>query len=253
MMRSVAAAVLGVVLVTASACSTGTGAPSPAASATRDAAGDDCPGNRIGGSAVYVGGAAGYLAGYRFGSGPVGIVFGHEADGSACDWMYEARSMAARGYSTLVIDFDGYGASTKRGNRFGEDIDDAVAYLGGHGVTSVVLWGSSMGGDAVIAAVPGSSLPVDAVIALSPPAAFGGADAIGTAPRVSMPLLLAVGDSDGTFEPDVRAIYKAAPSAHKRLIVESTSAHGRALMSFPDVAAAIDAYLADYAPVAGTQ
>jgi pimeloyl-ACP methyl ester carboxylesterase len=256
MIRSLAVALL--VLTVTAGCSATSGGVSAGASVsaspTRDAAGDDCPGSRLDGTAVYIGDdMAGYLAGYQFGTGPVGVVFGHESDGSACDWMYQARALSKQGYTTLALDFDGYGTSTKRGNKFGEDIDDAVSFLGAHGVTSVVLWGSSMGGDAVLAAVPKSSLPVDAVIALSPPAAFGGADAIGAAPHITVPVLLAVGADDSSFAPDVTAIYKATPSRHKQLIVEPTSLHGRQLMTFPDVTAAVNNYLATYAPPAGTQ
>ncbi len=72
---------------------------------------------------------------------------------------------------------------------------------------------------------------------------------------MTVPVLLAVGEADTSFAPDTEAIYRAATkTAHKQLIVEpSASAHGRALMSYPDVVAAITHYLATYAPPAGTQ
>lgn len=259
MKRSLFTVAIAVVLVSlaasVSACTSGHASAAASPSPTKETSGDNCPGSRQGGKAVFFGDTgSGYLAGYLYGTGKVGIVFGHESDGDACDWMYEAKAMSASGYMTLAIDFDGYAASTKGGNKFGDDIDDAVTYLGTQGATSVVLWGSSMGADAVLAGASGASLPVDAVIALSPPIAFGGADGIGAAKHITVPLLLAVGEMD-TFDADTNAIYRAATATkHKQLIVEpSASAHGRALMSYPDVVTAIKTYLSTYAPPAGTQ
>ena len=89
--------------------------------------------------------------------------------------------------------------------------------------------------------------------ALSPPSSFGGADAIGAVPHITVPVLFAVGVDDTSFAPGVKALYRAAASKHKQLILEPASAHGRALMTYPDVTAAIKSYLATYAPPVGTQ
>jgi alpha/beta superfamily hydrolase len=251
MRRYLSVLTVGFALAGTAACTSGAVTAHASPAPTRAEAGHDCPGGRVGGTAVYFGAdKTGDLAGIRFGTGPVGIVFGHESNGDACDWMGEAKQLAASGYSTLAIDFDGYGASTKGGNAFGSDMDAAVTYLGAHGVTSVVLFGSSMGGAAAIAAAPGSSLPVDAVIALSPPIAYGGADAISAASHITAPMLLAVGTDDTNFAPDTKSIYAAATaSRHRQLILEPTPEHGRLLTAFPDVSAAITHYLATYAVV----
>jgi pimeloyl-ACP methyl ester carboxylesterase len=214
-------------------------------------AGDGCLAAGVGTPVHFGGDTTGYLAGRLFGTGHVGMVFGHESEGDACDWMPDAQRYATEGYTTLAIDFDGYHASTKTGNDLSGDIDAAVAYLATRGVATVVLVGSSMGGSSVLAAVPASPLPVAGVIALSPPAVYSGADAIGSVGRVTVPTLIGVGHYDEPFYQDAQALYRASASAHKKLVVSEVGSHGHALLTMPDIADAIGAFLRTYAPATG--
>lgn len=238
---------LAVVIVVVAGCSSAkVAAPPPTIEA-----GDNCVAPHVGTPVHFSEDQAGYLAGRLFGTGHVGMVFGHESQGDACDWMPQAQRYADEGYTTLAIDFDGYHASTKITGDLSGDIDAAVAYLATKGVTKVVLIGSSMGGSSVLAAVPDSPLPVAGVIALSPPAYYRGADAIGTVGHDTVPTLIGVGHFDEPFYEDTQALYKASASVYKKLVVAEVGSHGHALLTMPDIADAIDAFLLTYAPAAG--
>ena len=231
-----------------------TGARSLRPSASpRPAAGDDCKTSQTDGRPVYFGPDSG-LAGYLSGTGGTGIIFAHESDGDACDWMPEAVRLAKLGYRTLAVDLNGYGASKTLYRPFSDDVDDAIDFLTGEGVTSIVLVGSSMGGTAVLAAAVHTRARLAAVIALSSPAYYSEADALDAAPRITAPLLLMCGSLDRRFVGDVKDIYAAATaSKHKRLVLVDTDAHGRRLVEAgpdkqPRAYAAYAAFLATYAP-----
>src|SRR5262245_23669053 len=233
-----------------SARNAGSLAPSPT---QRPATGDDCVTYRAGGRAVYFGPDSG-LGGYLYGTGSVGIVFAHQSDGDACDWMPEAARLAKLGYRTLAVDLDGYGASKTLSRPYSDDVDDAIGFLSGQGATSIVLIGASMGGTAVLTASVHTKARLDAVIALSSPAYFSGSAAIDAAPHITAPLLMMCGTADTTFVGDVKDIYAAATATkHKRLVLVDTSAHGRLLVepestAQPQAYAAYTAFLATYAP-----
>jgi dienelactone hydrolase len=243
-MRAIISALL---ILGLAACSAPAKAPAPPTAE----AGDDCLAPGTGTPVHFAADASGYLAGRLFGTGPVGMVFGHESQGDACDWMPEAQRYATAGYTTLAIDFDGYHASTKIENDLSGDIDAAVAYLATRGVTKVVLIGSSMGGSAVLAAVPKSPLPVACVIALSPPATYSGADALGSVGHYTVPTLIGVGHDDAEFYPSAQLLYQTSTSPHRKLVVSAVGSHGHALLSMPEIADAIAAYLSAYAPANG--
>jgi pimeloyl-ACP methyl ester carboxylesterase len=229
-------------------------ARSPRTSASaRPAAGDDCKTSQADGRPVYFGPGSG-LAGYLYGTGGTGIVFAHESDGDACDWMPEAVRLAKLGYRTLTVDLNGYGASKMLNRPFSDDVDDAIDFLTGQGVTSIVLVGSSMGGTAVLVAAVHTNARLAAVIALSSPAYYSEADALAAAPRITVPLLMMCGSLDRRFVGDVKDIYAAATATtHKRLVLVDTDAHGKRLVEAgpynqPRAFAAYAAFLATYAP-----
>jgi pimeloyl-ACP methyl ester carboxylesterase len=204
------------------------------------------------GRPVYFGAGSG-LAGYEYGTGTTGVVFAHESGGDACDWMPEAVRLAKLGYRTLAMDLNGYGASKTLQRPYSDDVDDAIDFLTGQGVKSIVLVGSSMGGTAVLAAAVHTSARLAAVIALSSPAYYSESDALAAAPRITAPLLLMCGSLDGGFVGDVKDIYAAATaSKHKRLVLLDTDAHGKRLVEAgpdnqPRAFAAYSTFLAAYA------
>jgi pimeloyl-ACP methyl ester carboxylesterase len=269
-LRTAVATLLIVVTAAVAGCSSGTrsakpanastssptGIGSPVPSAThRPAAGDDCVTDRVGGSPVYFGPDSA-LAGYLFGTGRVGVVFAHQSDGDACDWMPEAARLAKLGYRTLAVDLDGYGASTTLNRPYSDDVVDAIDFLTGQGVTSIVLIGASMGGNAVLTAAVQTKARLAAVIALSSPARYSGSDALAAAAHITAPLLLMCGTQDTTFVGDVRDIYAAATATkHKKLVLVDTDAHGKLLVvpgpaAAPQSYSAYAAFLATYAPPA---
>ncbi|HEU0239327.1 MAG TPA: alpha/beta hydrolase [Micromonosporaceae bacterium] len=233
--------------------STPTVGSSASSAAPRPAAGDDCVTYRPGGHPVYFGPASG-LAGYLYGTGNVGVVFAHQSDGDACDWMPEAARLAKLGYRALAVDLDGYGASKTLNRPYSDDVADAIDFLTGQGATSVVLIGASMGGTAVLTAAATTKARLAAVIALSSPADYAGMDALDAAPHINAPLLMMCGIEDTGFVGAVQDIYGAATATkHKRLVLVDTDVHGKLLVEQgPDVQpksyAAYTAFLATYAP-----
>jgi pimeloyl-ACP methyl ester carboxylesterase len=249
------AATIAAVCALAGCSSSGKSTPSKSTAAAKPSAptaGDGCPSLRTGGKAVSFGGG---IAGYMYGTGTIGVVFGHESNGSACDWMQEAQTLGQQGYRTLALDFNGYGASTPSGHAFSQDIVDGATFLGTQGATSIVLIGSSMGGSAVLAATPSVTLPVKAVIALSSPAAFAGSNALAAAPKITVPLLMICGNYDTGIIDDVKGIYAAATATkQKKLLLLDTATHGRLLVqagvgSEPQAIDAFNAFLKTYAPI----
>jgi len=230
-------------------------APSPT---QRPATGDDCVTYRAGGRAVYFGPDSG-LGGYLYGTGSVGVVFAHQSDGDACDWMPEAARLAKLGYRTLAVDLDGYGASKTLNRPYSDDVADAVDLLTGQGATSIVLVGDSMGGTAVLEAAGATHARLAAVIALSSPASYSGMDALDAAARITAPLLMMCGTEDTSFVGDVQDIYRAANATkHKRLVLVDTNVHGRLLVeqgpyAQPKAYAAYTSFLAAYAPPAAAR
>jgi len=233
-------------------------ASSPPSEAHRPAAGDDCVTYRAGGQPVYFGPDSA-LAGYMYGTGRVGVVFAHQSDGDACDWMPEAARLAKLGYRTLAVDLDGYGASQTLNRPYSDDVDDAIDLLVRRGASPIVLVGSSMGGTVVLSAAAQTKARLAAVIALSSPADFSGLDALEAAPHITVPLLLMCGTQDTTFVGDVRDIYAAATATrHKRLVLADTDAHGKLLIepgpyAGPQAYAAYTTFLATYAPPAASR
>lgn len=238
------------------ACSSGSPSAAPVPSPSRTHAGAGCPTYEGGSTPVYFGPDGGTeLAGLLYGTGTIGIVFGHESGDDACDWTQEAQMLAKQGYRTLAFDFNGDGASQPLSQNFAADMNSAAEYLAKQGATSVVYIGSSMGGTAAIeGASEEKTVPVAAVVALSAPQEYAGCDAIDAVGGITAPMLFAAGDLDGTFASDARALYKGATSAkYRKLVVVGSSWHGHLLLARNEVAGnvvinALAAFLAKYAP-----
>ena len=207
---------------------------------------------RAGGHLVSIPAGSSKLAGIVYGTGKTGIVFAHQSDGSSCDWMPYAKTVAAKGFRALAFDFGGYGASLLNKGDIASDVEAAAAYLRSVGVTRVILIGASMGGTAVLVAAGHIRPLVAGVVSLSSPSTFTGVDALAEMPHLTMPLLLICGNQDTTFVGDVQAQYKAATrSSHRQLVLSDSTVHGYRLVSSSELTdaravAALTAFLAKY-------
>ena len=175
------------------------------------------------------------LDGAIVGSGPVAAVLLHEYPGPLCGWWPYAAYLAHHGVRALLFDFRCFGLSAcPTGGRANpvSDVAGAMRLLRSRGARSIALVGASLGG--VVAVIAGARLHPAAVVDLSGErdltGLLGGArlDAYGAARNLRAPGLFAVahGDRDASVG-DMRAVYRRARSAPKRLIVEPAAAgHG---------------------------
>jgi dienelactone hydrolase len=199
------------------------------------------------------------LAGVLLGSGRVGLVFAHQTDADMCEWVPYARLLAAKGYTALAIDMNGFGASQSSAGvpaqpRFDQDLLAAAALLRRQGVTSVVLVGASLGGLASVVAASEAQPPVTAVVDVSGPEQMSGLDDVAAARRLTVPALFLVGERD-EFVADVRAVAAAAPKTptHRLVVIPGTASHGVALLDPAQepqagaARAAVESFLHDYA------
>jgi pimeloyl-ACP methyl ester carboxylesterase len=173
--------------------------------------------------------AGAQTAGVVLGQGPTGVVLGHQLGSDLCEWLPLGRGLAADGRQVLAFDFGQYA-------RIETVVVAAAAELRRRGATRLVLVGSSMGGTAAIAAAARITPPVAGVVSLSGPEEFRGADAAAAAARLRMPVLLVVAEDDPPFDDDARALYRALPGRHKRLLVLEGGGHGTSMLEFGDQA-----------------
>lgn len=172
--------------------------------------------------------------GYAAGTGDTAVVLLHQADGGLCQWTAYADYLAGKGMRGFSIDI----SSVERA----DEAVKAVAWLREQGAKKVFIVGASMGGSTALAAA--ARTPVDGVVSLSGPSAYAGADAIAAMKSLTMPVLIAAGENEGTFTDSARELFAACTSKQKRLVLLPTSNHGVALMSMgmEDI---VDAFVAD--------
>jgi pimeloyl-ACP methyl ester carboxylesterase len=183
------------------------------------------------------------LIGIELGTGPRGVVLGHQGASDLCIWLPHARRLAAAGYRVLALDFRRNGSSSypealRKLWRIDLDIHGAVALLRRHGARSVVIAGASLGAAAVDVAAANIQRPVDGVVSLSGPTSFVNLDVLGAAARIRVPALFMAEEGDGEFPNDARALYAAAPSTDKRLEILPGTAHGVFMFQGPGSATA---------------
>ena len=180
------------------------------------------------------------LEGAVLGRGRTGVVFAHQVAGDRCQWLPFARELAAKGYRALVFDMRGYGTSSGMTNDAPDrDVAAAAAELRRRGVRKILLVGASMGGTGVVAAAPGIRPPISGLVDLSGPTGFGGVNALPAVRKLKAPALFVAGRDDGDFATATRALFRAAGSKDKTLVIAPTSWHGVDLVSRPDVKKAI--------------
>ncbi|MFJ1702992.1 alpha/beta hydrolase [Kitasatospora sp. NPDC088346] len=189
-----------------------------------------------------VGGVDAYYRDSDAGGARVAIVLSHQNGGSLCDWVPYLDGFTGAGYAVLPFTANGDVAT---------GIESAAGYLKSRGITGLVLIGASKGGTGslVAAALPGP-LPVAAVVSLSGPESFGADNAATAVKRLTVPVLFAVEEHDGTFAADARSLHAAAAPADKQLRIYPGANHGAQVLrdgALPDV----QAFLATYAPPRG--
>ncbi|MBP0455578.1 hypothetical protein J5Y04_39575 [Kitasatospora sp. RG8] len=176
------------------------------------------------------------------GPAKVAVVFSHQRDGSLCDWVRYLPAFTRAGYAVLASDVPGSPA---------DDLPAAVKWLGGKGVTGVVLVGASKGGTgSLVAAAAPAPLPVAAVVSLSGPAQYSGDNAAKAVRTSLVPELFAAEEDDTPFSQDAKDLYAAAVAPGKALKLYPGGNHGADLLAdgaLPDVLA----FLAQHAPAAG--
>jgi pimeloyl-ACP methyl ester carboxylesterase len=193
------------------------------------------------------------LVGVVLGGGRTGLVLGHQVGSDLCEWLPQAQAFAEQGYQVLAFDFEGFGDSQPgSGTDAGIDTDVVAAaeQLRRRGATRIVLIGSSMGGTAVLSAATRIRPPVAGVVSLSGPASFQGVDAGAAISRSRVPVLFVAAADDQPFVDDARAMYRAAPTRDKRLLVIPGGGHGTGMLEFgedaPRVLAAVRKFIADH-------
>ena len=184
------------------------------------------------------------LRGAVLGHGKTGVVFAHQLDGDRCQWLAFARELRAKGYRALVFDMRGYGSSTGLDGTYPDrDVTAAAKELRRRGATKIVLVGASMGATGVVVAAPAIKPTVAGVVELSAPTAFGGVSALDAARKLRSPALFVAGRDDAAFAPATRALYRAAATMDKRLVVAPSALHGVDLLSLPAVKKAVLAFV----------
>jgi len=213
---------------------TRTGTTATAAGATGETL-DSCAHEDATTKIVHFSGAGADLHGVVIGDGVTGVVLAHQLHSNLCSWLPFAKRLAAAGMRVLAFDFPG----TSDLDRY---VLAAVAELRRQGAHSIALAGASMGGTAVLVAASRDS-KISRVASLSGPRNFEGLDAGRAVPRLHVPLLFVAGNEDSPYVDDARAMYRAA-STHKRLLVVPGSDHGTDLLDDDQVGDQLLAFLA---------
>jgi dienelactone hydrolase len=172
------------------------------------------------------------LAAVVVGEGPVTAVYSHQSDPEAlCGfWPYAVWLAEEYGVRSVLLDHCGSGGSACAYDDFHDDlarqVEVAVDWAREHGASRVSLVGASRGGTTAIVAASRIRPSVDAVVDLSGPLRSLSLDALGSAPRVTAPTLLALAPDDGVATmADFRSLLGRLGSSTKRF-VRAESGHG---------------------------
>ena len=179
------------------------------------------------------------------GQGPTAIVLAHESDDDACDWASFVPELTGDDRQVLAFDFNGNGSSGRIGDgRLDLDLLAAVTEVRSRGATRVVVIGASMGGTAALAAAGTPDNGIDGVVSLSAVSSWLHTDAGSSAANISVPVLFAAAENDGSTGETAQAVSAACGCAYPEVLVFDGSRHGtRLLADGPDgdsLRAAID-------------
>lgn len=170
------------------------------------------------------------LSGHLFGSGDVGVVLSHMRPADQESWWPFARVLKDKGYQVLAYDFRGYRDSQGEMDidQLDKDVQAALDFLRGKGVSKVFLIGASMGGTASLKVA--SREEVAGVITLSAPPLIEGLDAREDVKTISAPKLFIAAREDLAYAKTVELFDQISPDPKERQIVDG-GAHGTDLLS----------------------
>jgi alpha/beta hydrolase family protein len=183
------------------------------------------------------------------GEGTTALVLAHEAQEDACMWAPFVPELATGGRSVLAFDFSGDGSSDDIGDgRLDLDLLAAVAEARHRGATKVVAIGASKGGTAALAAAATPGSGIDGVVSLSAVASYLNTDAEAAAADITVPVLFAAAESDGSTAEVARAVADACGCAYPDVLVVAGNRHGHRLLTDddagPELGDAIDQLIA---------
>ncbi len=114
------------------------------------------------------------LGGRLFGGGKTGVILAHMFAADQESWRAFAQRLAQEGFLVLTFDFRGYPASGGQRDvtAADRDLEAALAFMGGQGVSRVFLVGASMGGTASLKVA--ARQKVAGVVAFSAARSFAG-------------------------------------------------------------------------------
>jgi pimeloyl-ACP methyl ester carboxylesterase len=172
------------------------------------------------------------LHGVLMGQGPTAIVLAHESDDDACDWAFFVPELTADDRQILAFDFNGNGSSSRVGDgRLDLDLLAAVTEVRNRGATRVVVIGASMGGTAALAAAGTPDSGIDGVVSLSAVSAWLHTDAESSAATISIPVLFAAAENDGSTAVTAQTVSERCGCAYPDVLVFSGSRHGTQLLA----------------------
>jgi pimeloyl-ACP methyl ester carboxylesterase len=167
------------------------------------------------------------------GHGSTAVVLLHESGGAGlCGWLPTLRWLSANGIRPVAINFRGYPPSGTPSlanyHHYAQDIQAAVDAAHALGAKNVFVLGASMGGAATVAEAP-SLKDVAGVISLSGELELPTLelDAIGAAPRITVPFLFVGSEADGyVLGSEARRLTRAVGSSDKQAHIFDGGYHG---------------------------
>ena len=170
------------------------------------------------------------LSGRLFGEGDIAVILAHMFPADQGSWQDFAQELADEGYMALTFDFRGYGSSQgqREIDQIDKDVEGALDYVEGLGVSSIVLTGASMGGTASINVA--ARREVSGVISLSSAVEFRGLEALADVKQVQVPKLFIAADGDRSARQNLETLYDSSVGEREFLVIEDSSAHGTDLL-----------------------
>jgi dienelactone hydrolase len=189
------------------------------------------------------------------GSGRVGIVLAAQHYGVSCEWVPEAKRLAAAGYRVLVFDNRNRGHSQSvgplRSKQTDLDVVAAADALRRLGAKKIVLVGSLLSGLSVVDAAASVRPPVAAIIAIAPPdkettTRENDARLIPAAKHIRVPALFLVGNVGGVTPPETKNLYAWLDDPAKQLLKVKPALRGVDVFADPATAAAVMRFIATH-------